>query len=256
MTRDGNLNALAAARAEFERICEKRDLLGADVTVLVKTLTPEEAIGTPGRRDFPIVVGKERVVEAEFGGAKAHAFTDAPKEFIGQLGKVISMPLVDSGSRAVFIATMNAVLKHLGIIQTTLHCKDEEPEQCAKEIAAQIREKWGAKTVGLIGLNPAMLEALSSTFGPENVRITDLNRQNIGSLKYGVQVWDGAAMTERLAMESDLVLLTGTTLVNGTFDGIWKALCEYEKAYLIYGVTSAGICHITGLNRICPYGRE
>jgi uncharacterized protein (DUF4213/DUF364 family) len=256
VTGKGNPNALAAAKAEFERISEEHHLLGADVTVLVKTLTPEEAIGTPGRRDFPIVVGKERVVEAEFRGAKAHAFTDVPKEFVGKLQEVIAMPLADSGVRAVFIATMNAVLKHLGIIQTTLHCKDEEPEKCAREIALQIMERWGAKTVGLIGLNPAVLEALSGTFGAENIRTTDLNRQNIGSLRYGVQIWDGTTMTERLAMESDLVLLTGTTLVNGTFEGIWKAIRHYNKNYLIYGVTSAGTCELTGLRRICPYGRS
>ncbi|NTU65390.1 MAG: hypothetical protein HGB05_18805, partial [Chloroflexi bacterium] len=145
------------------------------------------------------------------------------------------MPLADSRARAIFIATMNAVLKHLKIVETTLHCRDEEPERCAIEIASHIRNTVGSKKVGLIGLNPAILEALSRTFGPENVRITDLNRQNIGSVKYGVDVWDGNAMTEKLVEDSDLVLMTGTTLVNGTFDRIWSSIRRHNKDYLVYG---------------------
>ncbi len=247
---------LEKAKAEFATIIKEHGLNDSDVSVLVKTLTPEEAIGTPGRRDFPIVEGKERVVAADFQGAKAHAFTDAPREFMGKLEDVVAMSLTDSGGRAIFIAAMNAVLKCLNIVETTLHCKDEEPERCAVEIASHIRDRLGSKKVGLIGLNPAILEALSRTFGPENVRITDLNRQNVGSVKYGVDVWDGHVMTEKLVEESDLVLMTGTTLVNGTFDRIWSAIRQYNRDYLVYGVTSAGVCALTGVNRICPYGRR
>jgi len=247
---------LEQAKSQFSTMARDNHLSDSDISVLVKTLSPEEAIGVPGRRDFPIVEGKERVVEADFQGARAHAFTDAPKEFIGKLKDVISMPLDDSGERAIFIATMNAALKHLKVIETTLHCKDEEPERCSVEIASYISDTLGSKKVGLIGLNPAILEALSRTFGAENVRITDLNQKNVGSVKYGVTVWDGNTMTEKLVQESDIVLMTGTTLVNGTFDRIWKAIRQYDKDYLVYGVTSAGICSLTGLNRICPYGRK
>jgi len=249
-------NILDEVRIKFKEVANKHNLSGSPVAVFVKTLSPEEAIGVPGRRDFPIVTGKERVVEAEFLDAKAHAFTDSPKEFIGNLEEVIDMPLVTNGDRAIFIATMNAVMKHLNIIETTLHCKDEEPEKCAQEIASYIKETLRPEVVGLIGLNPAILEALSTTFGSKNIRITDLNRQNIGTFKYGVNVWDGNTMTEKLIQESDIVLLTGTTLVNDTFGGIWRSIQQYKKNYLIYGVTSSGICELTGLNRICPYGRK
>lgn len=250
------ISVLEKAKSQFEMIAKENRLNDSNVSVLVKTLSPEEAIGTPGRRDFPIVEGKERVVEADFQGAKAHAFTDAPREFIGTLEDVFAMALADSGERAIFIATMNAVLKYLKVVETTLHCKDEEPERCAVGIASHIRDTVGAKRVGLIGLNPAILETLSRTFGPENVRITDLNRQNVGSVKYGVQVWDGHVMNEKLVEESDLVLMTGTTLVNGTFDGIWGAVRRYGRDCLVYGVTCAGVCVLTGVKRICPYGRK
>jgi hypothetical protein len=129
------------------------------------------------------VEGKERVVESYFQkGVQAHAFTDPPKEFIGKLEDVIVMPLADRRERAIFIATMNAVLKHCKIIETTLHRKDEAPEACAVEIASHIRNTLGSKKVGLIGLNLSILEVLSRIFGAENVRMTDLNRKNIGSV--------------------------------------------------------------------------
>jgi uncharacterized protein (DUF4213/DUF364 family) len=250
-----HISILLQSKERFKAIAKARELIDADVSVLVKTLSPEEAIGQPGRRDFPIVVGKERVIEAEFDGAKAHAFTDSPKEFIGKVNEVMNLPLITNGQRAIFIATMNAVLKHLNIIRATLHCRDNEPEQCAKEIAQFIRERYGVKKVGLVGLNPAILESLSNTFGAENVKITDLNRQNIGTMKYGVEVWDGGIMTEELVNNSDLVLMTGTTFVNGTFDAILDYVRHFNKEYLVYGVTSAGICKLMALNKICPYGR-
>jgi len=256
MEKTVNDSILFQSKQKFEKIAKENNLLDANVSVFVKTLSPEEAIGNPGRRDFPIVTGRERVVEASFQDSHAHAFTDSPKEFIGKLGDVISLPLEGNGQRAIFIATMNAVLKHLGIIDTTLHCKDEEPEKCAKEIASHVKHKPGSKTVGLIGLNPAIAEALIDEFGPENVRINDLDPKNIDTLKFGVKIGDGNNMTEKLVKESDVVILTGTTLVNDTFEGIWKFIRQYGKDYLVFGVTSSGICQLTGLNRICPYGRK
>jgi uncharacterized protein (DUF4213/DUF364 family) len=246
---------LEAARDRLRALAVRHDLAEKESTVLVKNLTPEEAIGTPGRRDFPIVLGKERVIEAEFEGCKAHAFTDSPKEFVGKLREVIGLPLDSNDNRAVFVGVMNAVLRHLGMVETTLHCRDEEPEKCANEIAAFLKNKHESGTVGLVGLNPAIAEALVRTFGPERVRITDLSLDNVGKRKYGVEVWDGRTRTVELVRESDVVALTGTTIVNGTFDGIMDEIARYGKDYVIYGVTCGGVSALMGVNRICPYGR-
>ena len=247
---------LENSRIQLDEIATKNGLLNASVSVLVKTLTPEEAIGEPGRRDFPIILGKERVVEAELLGAKAHAFTDSPGEFMGDLKVVLNLPLTSNRERSIYVATLNAILKYLNLIENTIHCKDEDPEKCGKEIASQLLRRWGKVKVGFIGLNPAIAENLTETFGMGNVRITDLNRQNIHSFKYGVKIWDGNEMTEELIKESDIILITGTTFVNGTFDHIINCVKHYRKDYLIYGVTGAGICKLMGLSRICPYGRK
>lgn len=178
---------LEISKMQLAEIVTKNSLLGVHVSVLVKTLTPEEAIGVPGRRDFPIILGKERVVEAEVLGAKAHAFTDSPGEFVGNLKEVLNLPLTSNRERSIYVATLNAILKYLNLIENTIHCKDEDPERCGKEIASQLLKRWGKVKVGFIGLNPAIAENLTDIFGSENVRITDLNKQNINSLKHGVR---------------------------------------------------------------------
>ncbi len=246
---------LEQARERFEQVVARVSLPDPEIRVLVKALTPEEAIGSQGRRDFPIILGKERVMEAEFAGARAHVFSDSPKEFIGKLADVVDLPLDSNGHRAIFAGVLNAVLRYLDWTEKTLHCRDEEPEQCAVEIAAFMKCKYHDATVGLVGLNPAIAESLSDALGPGNVKVTDLNPDNVGKLKYGIEIWDGRTRTEDLVKVSDVVLLTGTTLVNGTFDALMREIRRQGKEYLIYGVTSSGVSALMGLNRICPCGR-
>lgn len=246
---------LESTRTKLGDIIRSEGLSDVMVSVLVKPLTAEEAIGKPGRRDFPIIEGKERVIEAEVLGAKGHAFTDSPADFRGSLVEVLNLPLQDNKERALYIAVLNAVLRYLGLVEKTVHCKDEEPEMCAKEIASYILGRWGKVRVGLIGLNPAIAAELVGVFGADSVRITDLNKQNIGSIKCEVEIWDGREKARDLIEQSDVVVVTGTTIVNGTFDFIFDDIKTCGKDYLLYGVTSAGVCSLMGLNRICPCGR-
>lgn len=244
---------LERARERYIRLAAENKLPDSEIAVLVKSLTPEEAIGNPGRRDFPIVLGKERVIEAEFAGVRAQAFTDSPQEFIGRLNDVLRLPLDSNGHRAIFIAVLNAVLRYLGILEKTLHCRDEEPEQCGKEMAAFLKCKYRDATVGLVGFNPAIAESLARASGAGKLRITDLNPDNVGKTRWGVEIWDGETRAGDLVGESDLVLLTGTTLVNGTFDALSEEIRRHGKEYLIYGVTAAGVSALLGLHRFCPY---
>ena len=247
---------LEQARSQIMDIVEKKNLLHVGVTVFAKPLTPEEAIGNPGRRDFPIIIGKERVIEATLLKSKGHAYTDSPQEFLGTLQDVLNLELTTNQNRAIFVATLNALMGHLKAVTKTVHCKDEEPEQCALEIGDSLHEKYGQTDVGLIGLNPAIAERLVDTFGPDHVRITDLNRDNIGKQKFGVEIWDGSTRTEDLVDASDVIVFTGTTLVNNTFSLIWDLIQSRGKNYLVYGVTAAGVCELFDIERICPRGRD
>ena len=257
MTKKRNSSVfLEKSKMKLSKIVKQKQLENIDISVLIKPLTAQEAIGEPGRRDFPIIEGKERVIEAQFLSAKGHAFTDSPGEFVGKLEQILDFPLTTNKSRAIYIATLNAVLRHLELCEQTVHCKDDEPVKCAEEIASYILKKWGNIKVGFIGLNPAIAESLVETFRPENVLITDLNKNNIDRVKWGVTIWNGRKMTELLIKQSDVILLTGTTLVNATFDYIMSCVHNYDKKYLVYGVTVAGICKLMDISRICPYGRN
>jgi len=141
-------------------------------------------------------------------------------------------------------------------VDGTVHCRNNDPEKCASEISQYVRHRWGRIPVGLIGLNPAIAEALVKEFGPGSVRITDLNPVNTGKTRFAVEIWDGKAGTEQLVAESVVIIITGTTLVNKTFGAIWESICRHRRDYLIYGVTASGICHLFNLNRFCPYGHN
>jgi hypothetical protein len=242
-------------RPRFRDIVEKERLLDSSVSVLAKPLTPEEAIGTPGRRDFPIIIGKERVLEACVQGSKGQAFTDSPREFMGNLIDVLDLELTTNQTRAIYVATLNAVLSHLKMVSGTLHCKDEDPEKCAREIASHLYDKYGEVDVGLIGLNPAIAERLVDTFGAARVHISDLYYDNIGKTRFGVEVWDGETRTDDLIEASQVIVFTGTTLLNNTFDHIWNEIESRNREYLVYGVTAAGVSELVGFERICPCGR-
>lgn len=248
-------NLLDQCRDKLCELVDRHKLDGAEVTVLAKPLTPEEAIGTPTRRDYPILEGKERVIEAVVLGARGQAFTDSPSDFTGQLRDVLELPLTSNRNRAVFLATMNAVLRFLFEVEGVLHCKDDAPERCGSEIAAAARRR-GARNVGLIGFNPGIADAMVREFGPDGVRITDLNPQNIGTRKFGVMVWDGRTQTHLLVRAADLVIVTGTTLVNGTFDEILRLARLEGKAFIVFGITAAGVCRLMDIERWCSQAQN
>jgi hypothetical protein len=249
-------NTLQQVQERFRLLVESAGLIDMEVSVKVKPLTPEEAIGSPTRRDFPIIIGKERVIEAQVAGSRGHAFSDTVRNYSGRLSEVLDLPLDNNGNRAIYIAVLNATLMHLGRLQSTLHCRDDDPELCGAEIARILRERHGAPHVGLIGFNPAIAEHLVGAFGADHVHVSDLNADNIGASKHGVRIADGKSSTVQLIRACDVVLVTGTTLVNGTFDEIWDQITAQGKEGIIFGVTAAGVCSLMGYERMCPFAQS
>ncbi len=251
-----NKGVLERFKDKMETILQEKGLADASVTVLAKPLTPEEAIGEPGRRDFPILKGKERLIEAEVLGSRGQAFTDTARDFIGTLADVMALPLDSNGSRAVFLAAMNAALAHLGMVRGTLHCKNEDPEECGAAIASEILAASGKVKVGLIGFNPAMGQRLIETFGAGSMAISDLSPDVVGQERFGVKIQDGLAANDALVEGSDVIVMSGTTMVNDTFDPIMDKIEALGKDYFVFGVTTAGPAAILGFRRICPKARE
>lgn len=221
------------------------------VEVTIGTLTAKEAIGSPVRQDFPLLEGRDVMIEAQFRGSFGQAFTDKPHEFNGCLNDVLNLKLDTNDNRAIFDATLNAVMGHLGLITGARHCHDEEPEKCALEIAQHILTHSGKTKVGLLGYQPAILENLVLVFGANNIRCTDLNPKNIGSRKYGTEIWDGKTDTKRLIEWCNVLLATSSTIVNGTFDNIKAEADARGKKFIIFGVTGAGVSALFGLERLC-----
>ncbi|MEW6665834.1 MAG: DUF364 domain-containing protein [Thermodesulfobacteriota bacterium] len=227
------------------KICGDRNLLDETVRVRTRVLTTEEAIGNPEAHDFPLQKGKERLMQAKFRGAAGQAFTDRYGGFEGVLEEILKMNLENNFRRAVFVSAMNAVLRHLGRIDKTVHCRDQEPAECAKELASHIRHEYGQVKIALVGFQPRMVESLASQFP---VRVLDLDEDNIGARKFGVPI-EGPQYTEETVDWADLLAVTGTTLVNGSIGSFMR-----EKPLILYGTTIAGAAHLMGWKRFCVRG--
>lgn len=236
---------------KFHTIISEHHLGEELVQVNIGTLSVKQAIGSPARQDFPLLEGKEVMIEAQFQGSFGQAFTDQPHQFSGSLKDIMNMSLDTNDMRAIFIATLNAVMAHLGMVTGVRHCHDEEPEECALQIAQYILTNLGKVKVGLVGLQPAILENLVKVFGAENVRCIDLNHKNVGSHKFGAEIWDGRTDTARLINWCELLLVTSSTIVNNTFDGIRAEAVSQGKQLIIFGVTGAGVSTLLGLERVC-----
>ena len=238
-------------KEKFRTIITEHNFGSELVEVTVGTLTAKEAIGNPSRQDFPLLECREVMIEARFKGSYGQAFTDKPNEFKGSLNDVMNLFLDSNDSRAVFDASLNAVMAHLGMVTGIRHCHDEEPEKCAGEIAQYLLEKYGRVKVGMIGYQPAILENLVTALGAANVRCTDLNPKNIGTKKLDAEIWDGHTDTERLISWCDIVLATSSTIVNDTYDDIKTLADTYSKRLIIFGVTGAGVSALLELERLC-----
>jgi uncharacterized protein (DUF4213/DUF364 family) len=243
--------ALEEIKEKLRGIIAEHHLGDEVVQVTVGTLTAEQAIGSPTRQDYPLLEGREVMVEAELHGSYGQAFTDRPGDFTGSLNDVIDLDLSTNQNRAIFIATLNAVMDYLDMADGFRHCHDEEPEECAREIARYIIGEVGRVKIGMIGLQPAILENLALTFGVENVRCTDLNPNNIGARKYGTEIWDGHTQTRQLIEWCDILLVTSSTLINDTFDDIRKEALSRGRRLIVFGVTGAGAAAMLGLERLC-----
>jgi uncharacterized protein (DUF4213/DUF364 family) len=219
-----------------------------DEIVVSSPLSSQEAIGNPGRIDLPILRGKEVLVQAVFRSVVGQAFSADRGNFQGSLRDVLALPLESFFERAVMVATMNAVLRSLGPTCGTVHCKNIGPKECSLLLEHYLREQR-VERVGLVGLQPALLEAMVKALGSERVMVSDL--AEAGGERYGVMILNGMD-SERIFEHFQLVFVTGSTLVNGTIDGLMEDAQKHGTMVVFYGSTIAGVAFLLGLERWCP----
>jgi len=229
-------------RSNFYDLCKDNNLLHETVEIKARALGIKEAIGDPEEDDFPIQKGKERLMQAEFKTGKGQAFTDRYGDYSGKLQDIIEMPLANNFRRAIFVASINAVLNHIKKVQGTVHCKDDGPALCAQDLVLFLGERYGRIKIAQVGFQPRFVEHLAKAF---EYRVLDLDPDNIGTLKFGVEV-EGPESTSDAIAWADLLLVTGTTLVNGTIQDFL-----HIKPIVFYGTTIAGAAYLMDWDRFC-----
>jgi uncharacterized protein (DUF4213/DUF364 family) len=127
----------------------------------------------------------------------------------------------------------------------TIHCKDEEPEECARNLVKYVAQHFGSPKIAFIGLQPAMVDNLARSY---DIRVTDMDAENVGQGKYGVVI-ESAEHTGDVIEWSDVVFATGSTLVNDTYRSIIR-----DRPLVFYGVTVSGIAYLTGCQQYCDKG--
>ena len=242
---------LERARRAFGKLVAEAGLLDAPIHIAARTLSTEEAIGKPVYHDLPILRGKEVMIEAEFQGAKGHAFTSAPSSWEGSILDLLALSLETNQQRAVVSAAMNAVLRAQGLVDRTAHCRNDDIARCGELMAADLRREFGPIRVGVVGYQPGLVAGLAKEFGEDQVRVVDLLTENIGRHRHGVEIWDGLNRTEDLVRWSQLILATGSTVANGTIDGLLETTGRAEVPLVLYGVTSAAVCYLCDIRRLC-----
>lgn len=234
-------------KKELENIVRLHGLDRSPVILKSRGLSPEEAIGITKRRDYPILAGKEIMLQAQFGPALGQAFTDAPSDFSGTLEEVLALDAEnDAHCRGLLVATLNAVMRFTGDVDHTVHCRNDDLEICAEKHAANIRGRFGSPRVTLVGYQPALTARLSQEFP---LRVLDMNPQFVGSVRSGVTVEHGEKSYRDAVLDwSDIVLCTGSTLCNGTFVNF----VDIGKPVVFFGISGAASASIFGLERFCP----
>jgi len=232
-------------RKEFIKLINENGLEGEEVIVRAAALSPEQAIGNPDDKDYPLVKGVERLMQAEFRRGRGQAFTDRYGNFSGRLADIAAMDLNNNFRRAVFISSLNALMRHLGLAAQTIHCRNEQPRECSHKLVRYIEENYGQPRIAMVGFQPRMVEALAKKF---ELRVADMDQENIGQEKFGVRIGDPGQTKENLNW-CDIAVVTGTTIVNDTIDQF-----RTNKPVVFYGITISGAAKLLGLNHFCPLG--
>jgi len=222
---------------------KEEGLLSERVQIRARALSTTEAIGNPEHHDFPIQKGKEKLMQATFMDAGGQAFTDMYGDYEGTLEEVLNLPMENNHQRAVFVASLNAVLRRLGRIEGSIHCRDEEPVACGKSLVPYLKDHYSGARIAQVGFQPRMVENLAPA---HPLRVLDMDPDNIGARKFGVII-EHPDNTADAVDWADLLLVTGTTLANGTLTPLLN-----KKPIVFYGTTVAGVAHLMGWERFCP----
>ncbi len=214
-------------------------------------------LNTEKFNDYPLLNKKEMLLRAYYKDCVGDAFTGDIKNYKGTFEEILKLD-----NLPILVATLNVLMKYLGLINKTEHCIDKEPEICAKDFAEYLKNEFEKDNItninnikiGIIGYQPAIISEMVKTFGGNNVLVSDLNYDNIGRIKYGATIYHGD-MNEYIIKNSNIILCTGSTLANNTIWNILDLIKKYNKRIIFYGTTIAGVAELLNLERFCSCGK-
>lgn len=243
MNKNNCHNIYQKLKAALENETCSRGLQHEKVSIRCSVLTAEDAIGNPEDKDYPIIKGREKMIEAVFRGSQGQVFTDEYGNAEYTIEEVLNMDISTNRKRAEFIASLNAIFRHLGLCKNTIHCRDAEPRECAGDLHNVIA---AGEKILLVGCQPRFLEFLAKQ---NKVRVVDLDMDNIGSEKFGVKIEPPENTSDAIEW-CDMIFATGSTIVNCTIGDFLNK----GKPVIFYGVTISAAARILGLTTYCSKG--
>jgi uncharacterized protein (DUF4213/DUF364 family) len=203
--------------------------------------------------EYALMRGREFIEHCAVKGFCGQAFTDKPQECRMKMAEIVKLNLDDATNRALFFSALNAVMSYCGEIGGAIHCIREEAEKCGEMMAEEILKNHGKIRVVHIGYQPGHVKALSKVFS--ELYVTDMNAENIGKTKFGVKILD-ASMNKEIISKADLVLITGSSLINGTLFKLLEWCEKFNVKCMLYGITAMGAAKLLKLKIFRPFAHE
>ena len=205
-----------------------------------RTLLPEGDIPSEARRP-------EYRVTALFRNAKGEAYTETPADFEGTLKDALCLPVSEKGIDARIIASINAVMAHLGLCPGTFPDDPEVHCRYADALCSYVSEHYGKTKLILVGYDGYVVKK----FMEEGMDFWTMDRDPDNITKdrfHHVIVNSGKYNREACFAWGDLFMITGSTLCNGTI----IQYLDHGKELLFYGITGGGVCRLLDLPWFFP----
>ncbi len=209
--------------------------------------------------EYALLRGKEILLTCRYRDSIGQVFTVAPRSFTGTLKEVLELEPYSIVNNSIMYSTLNAVLRHLGLIQKTMHCRGDKPRRCGELLVKQLIRDYGLTARILhVGYQPGHVEALVEAF-KDNVIVTDLSEDIIWTKRYGRLIVDGE-LNKYFVDKVDVVLMTASAIVNNTAWEIIRQAQLSNTKIIVYGISASSAIYILrkilGTNIIeeyCPY---
>lgn len=210
--------------------------------------------------DYALIRGPEHLLNCVYRGCIGQASTASPREYRGRIIDVLNLDLGVISNRGIFYAFLNALYRSLGFIKNTVHCRSSEPIKCGVELVRHILSRYGiSRRVLHIGYQPGHVEYMTR-YLRDSLLVTDLRSGTVWRSKFGRLIYDGLFDDAYIGV-SDIILVTGSSIVNKSFWRIISRAYYMGKEIYLYGTSASAIAYFINkfmpfkISIFCPYAK-